>query len=141
MMARLKGHFYKYKFAIREASKRKTATFYCNTFSVSFTPDFIRVDYHLHNQRAHHLTIIWHKAYIVIHTDSSKLITSKVPLQKKNEPVPPLMIQPGKDAEGFVIPIDYIAEKKGVSYPLIPCIRIMMKSSQKKLTGLWAYWA
>ncbi len=109
MAEAINGHFYKYTFAVREhTTRRPTATFANNIFSVNFNPQYIHVGYDITNISARPIQIIWDKAYIVIHNDSSKVITSSIALENADESPSPSEIQTGQALQGFVTPIDYI---------------------------------
>lgn len=110
MMAAMNGHFYKYEFAIREHTTRKpTAAYADKIFTVNFIPQYIDVHYQISNNSPAPIRIIWDKAYIVIHSDSSKI--AFVPFTAFA--TPPSEIAARQSIEGNIAPADYIKNIDG----------------------------
>lgn len=114
MIAAMYGHFYKYQFAIREHTTHKPSTMFADkTFTVNFTPQYIRVNYSMSNNSTAAIRIIWDKAYIVVQDDSSKVIPSFISFENKNTTPPFSEIVAGKALQGFITPVDYIKSMDG----------------------------
>ena len=109
MAEAINAHYYKYSFALRERTSRKEpCTFSNSIFSIAFEPQFIRVKYTITNFSKAPVQILWDKAYLVVHDDSSKIIPSTIAPEDADITPPPAEIQAGQTLQGFVTPIDYI---------------------------------
>lgn len=114
MMARLNGHFYKYTFAIRESTSHKKSTTFSNKdFTISFEPEYSRVNFTLTNHTKSSIKIIWNQAAIQVQEDSSKVIHSAIPYAAKGKLLPPTEIKAGTTLQDIIIPTDYIKNENG----------------------------
>lgn len=114
MMDRLNGHFYKYTFAIREATTRKKSTTYNNNaFTITFDPEYSRVNFKIANHTSSSIKIIWDETYIKVQDDSSKVIHANIPYSTKNNTLQPSEIEAGSSLQDIIIPVDYIKNENG----------------------------
>lgn len=109
MAQAINAHYYKYTFALRERTSRKApCTFSNDIFSATFEPQFIHVNYAITNLSKTPIQILWDKTYLVVHSDSSKIIPSTIAPADADITPPPAEIQAGQTIQGFITPIDYI---------------------------------
>lgn len=109
MAQAINAHYYKYTFALRDHISRKApCTFSNNIFSATFGPQFIRVNYLITNVSKAPVQILWDKAYLVVHDDSSKIIPSTISLTDADITPLPVEISAGQSLQGFITPVDYI---------------------------------
>lgn len=114
MLARLNGHFYKYTFAIREATTHKKSTTYSdNLFTVNFDPQYSRINFSLINHSKSPIQIIWDLTTIKVQDDSSKVIHAEIPYANKGKSLPPTEIKAGASLQDLIIPTDYIKNENG----------------------------
>lgn len=114
MIDRLNGHFYKYIFAIRETTTRKKSTTYTNTsFTITFDPEYSRINFTITNHTQSSIKIIWNETYIKVQDDSSKVIHAEIPYSAKNKALQPSEIKAGGVLQDIIIPTDYIKNENG----------------------------
>lgn len=110
MMDNINGHYYKYTFAVREATTRKKTAIYDNgQFSVQFDPEYNRINFDLKNESTSELSILWDQTRLINDQDSSRVIHNGVrPGQGLTAAVAPTVIAPGTTLKDFILPLNLI---------------------------------
>lgn len=116
MMDNINGHYYKYTFAVREATTRKKTTNFENKYlHVHFDPAYNRVNFDLKNLSNQPVEIIWSETVIQTSEDSSHIVHSGVPISQPASEMPPTVVSSGQTIQDFLLPVDLIHQKEGVN--------------------------
>lgn len=116
MMDNINGHYYKYTFAVREATTRKKTTNFENKYmQVHFDPAYHRVNFDLKNLSDQPIEIIWSETVIQTSSDSSHIIHTGIPVSQSANAIAPTKVAPGQTIQDFLLPVDLIHKKDGVN--------------------------
>ena len=105
MMEAVHGHYYEYKFSMREANSRKKAVWEKDGIKLSFTPVYNRINFSLENKSAQPVEVLWHKSSMVQENDSSAIIHGGVSLSADPKKQLPSVIEKGKSLNDFILPL------------------------------------
>lgn len=113
MMDNINGHYYKYTFAVREATTRKkSADFEKDGFFLHFDPQYNRVNFDFKNKSNAPISIVWSKTLIITNSDSSGVLHAGIPLSDRFVNMPPTVVAAGASYSDFILPLDLI-QKEG----------------------------
>ena len=104
------GHYYVYKFGIKENKKnwRKPA-FKDEVISVDFSPNYDNVGIELVNQSAETITLDWNKVVFEENDIKSNVLVWGSDLAKKYELLPVNVLKPGQGIRSGIIPTELVA--------------------------------
>lgn len=114
MMDNINGHYYKYTFAVREATThKKTTQFEHNNFMLHFDPAYNRVNFDLTNTGADPIEILWDQTSLVVAADSSQVIHGGVALSSSRSATAPTIVASHQTLKDFILPLELIQTVDG----------------------------
>lgn len=105
MMEAVHGHYYQYKFSMRESDVRKKAVWDKNGVKLIFTPAYNRINLSVENKSHGPVEILWHKSSMVQENDSSAVIHGGVSLSSDPQKQPVSAIDAGQSLQDFILPL------------------------------------
>lgn len=105
MIEAVHGHYYQYKFSMRESDSRKKAIWDKNGVKMTFTPVYNRINFSLENKSGSPVEILWNKSSMVQENDSSAIIHGGVTLNSDPGKQPPSRIVENQSLQDFILPL------------------------------------
>lgn len=142
------GHYYIYKFGVKENKKNwKKPNFKDDLISVEFTPNYNNIGIEIVNQSYEMVTVDWNRVRFEENDIVSNVLVWGSDFANKNEVLPVNILKPGQGMRTGIVPtelIDYapkdsLANKKMVMSST-KCIQIMTGWTKKNLLLSWAFW-
>lgn len=105
MIDAVHGHYYQYKFSMRESGSRKKAIWEKDGIKLNLMPSYNRINFSLENHSGKPAEIIWVKSSMVQSNDSSAVIHGGVSLSSNPRAQAPSVIENGKTLQDFILPL------------------------------------
>jgi len=105
MMDAVHGHYYQYKFSMRESDSRKKAEWEKQGVKLLLVPDYNRINFSLENHSDGPVEIIWTKSSMVQLNDSSAVIHGGISLSSNPRAQAPSVIAKGQHLQDFILPL------------------------------------
>lgn len=112
MMEAVHGHYYAYKFSMRESDSRKKAEWEKDGVKLVFTPVYNRVNFSIENKSEGDVEILWNKSSMVQQNDSSAVIHGGVSLNDDPKKQSSSLISRGESLQDFILPLLLIEIKE-----------------------------
>ena len=105
MMDAVHGHYYQYKFSMRQSDSRKKAQWENRGVKLLLAPDYNRINFSLENHSGSPVEIIWTQSSMVQLNDSSAVIHGGISLSSNPRAQAPSVIANGQSLQDFILPL------------------------------------
>lgn len=105
MMDAVHGHYYQYKFSMRQSDSRKKALWENRGVKLLLVPDYNRINFSLENHSGAPVEIIWTQSSMVQLNDSSAVIHGGISLSSNPRAQAPSVIANGQSLQDFILPL------------------------------------
>lgn len=105
MMDAVHGHYYQYKFSMRQSDSRKKAQWENRGVKLLLAPDYNRINFSLENHSGAPVEIIWTQSSMVQLNDSSAVIHGGISLSSNPRAQAPSVIANGQSLQDFILPL------------------------------------
>ena len=112
MLEAVHGHYYAYKFSMREANSRKKAQWEQDGLKIEFSPVYNRLNFSLENKTGKPVRIFWNKSSMVQEYDSSAIIHGGVSLDTDPQKQSVTLVKNGDRINDFILPLLLIQVKE-----------------------------
>ncbi|MFT4205230.1 MAG: hypothetical protein QM610_15105 [Chitinophagaceae bacterium] len=103
------GHYYVYKFGIRESKKNwKKAAFQDDVIAINFTPDYNHIAFELVNTSSENMTVDWNKVVFQENDVKSNVLLWGSDLSQKEQMQPVNTLKPGQGIRNGLIPRELV---------------------------------
>ncbi|GAB3353038.1 hypothetical protein GCM10027566_12950 [Arachidicoccus ginsenosidivorans] len=105
MIDAVHGHYYQYKFSMRQSDSRKKALWENRGVKLLLVPDYNRINFSLENHSGAPVEIIWTQSSMVQLNDSSAVIHGGISLNSNPRAQAPSVIANGQSLQDFILPL------------------------------------
>jgi len=103
------GHYYTYKFGIKESKKNwKKSYFKDDIVAIDFSPNYNNVGMEIVNQSSEIITVDWNKVVLEENDIKSNVLVWGSDLSQKHEVLPVNILKPGQGIRTEIIPAEMI---------------------------------